>query len=88
VDASFEAEVTREVRRRTEVELTKARARIAELETALRWYSEPGRYEQYRDHDSACHPDGGCVGTCGEYLSDADRDAGRRARRALGEGET
>ena len=61
---------------------------IRRLRSALEWYADPDRHEEYRDHDPGCHPDGGCVGTCGEYLSDVGRDSGDRARQALKRGES
>jgi 7-cyano-7-deazaguanine synthase in queuosine biosynthesis len=72
MDASFEAEVAREVRRRTEVELTKARARIAELEAALRVVLED--VDDCYCGEPTKRSDGRCAYCC--------------ARRALGEGET
>jgi hypothetical protein len=53
------------------------------LAKELEWYADENNYEEYQDHDPGCHPEGGCVGTCGEYLSDIDRDRGERARAAL-----
>jgi hypothetical protein len=61
---------------------------IERMSEALSFYADPEKYSDYQDHDPGCHPDGGCVGTCGEYLSDADRDGGWRARDArLPEGD-
>jgi hypothetical protein len=61
---------------------------IERMDEVLSFYADPEKYSDYQDHDPGCHPDGGCVGTCGEYLSDADRDGGWRARDAwLPEGD-